>query len=338
MNQFRVPRIVSFACLMAACMTQAQAQILISGYMANPPGGTDSPFEYVQLVAAADTDFSVAPHTVIWITARPATARGWVAGGAVTYAFSLSSGSVTAGQEFYVGGSGRRINGAGSADISPAAWIRTIDTGATPGDGSLGNASPEGVFGNGGDHADGIAVFNMAVGAITSNTVPQDALFFGRALGEAVVAGGTAGFQLPVNDRYSGGKLQATSFLFGDPDTRVFTRLAGTFDTTTDTWTVARVASFITNAPSLAAIASQIAISPLPSPGIVSPPALVNNQFNVGYTGVPGWTYTVQQTTNLSDAPWTFLTNLTAAPNGLFSLVVTNDPPAASRFFRLVRP
>ena len=75
-----------------------------------------------------------------------------------------------------------------------------------------------------------------------------------------------------------------------------------------------------------------------PSLNIVSPPQLVNNEFVVGFAGIPGYTYTVQDSTNSPTGPWSFLTNLTAGANGLFQLVVTNDPPAAARYFRTIVP
>ena len=41
------------------------SQVVISGYLANP-AGVDTSFEYVQLIATKDIDFSVDPFTVAW--------------------------------------------------------------------------------------------------------------------------------------------------------------------------------------------------------------------------------------------------------------------------------
>ena len=110
------------------------SQIVISGYLANP-AGTDTSFEYVQLVATQDIDFSVDPFTVAWCNNSTASPKGWVAGLNLTYGFALTSGSVVKGDVFYVGGEQKKINGIGSTDISSAIWIRTKNTKTQNGDG-----------------------------------------------------------------------------------------------------------------------------------------------------------------------------------------------------------
>jgi len=247
-----------------------EAKVFISGYIANP-AGTDGIYEYIQLIATTDTDFSATPYTIIECNNGAATSAGWTAGGALTYAFSITSGSVTAGSVFYVGGSGKLINGAGTADISSARWVKTIDTVNSSGDsgGSVvaGTKNAAGVFGNGGSNADGIAVFNVAIALITSSTVPEDAVFFGTAIGTALVSTGSAGYQLPVNDLYNGGKLQSNSTFFLDPASGAFTKLSGTFDTSSNTWTRARTATAVTALTGLDSIATGISLV-TPSPSI----------------------------------------------------------------------
>jgi autotransporter-associated beta strand protein len=75
-----------------------------------------------------------------------------------------------------------------------------------------------------------------------------------------------------------------------------------------------------------------------PSLNVVAGPALVDNQFQVTFAGIPGYTYTIEDSTVSVTGPWSFLTNLTAGSNGLFQLIVTNDPPATLRFFRTTAP
>lgn len=75
-----------------------------------------------------------------------------------------------------------------------------------------------------------------------------------------------------------------------------------------------------------------------PSLNVVAGPVLENNQFKVTFAGIPGRTYTVEDSTVSATGPWSFLTNLTAGPNGLFELVVPNDPPAEQRYFRTTAP
>ena len=174
-------------------------QIVISGFEANP-AGTDSPYEYVQLKATQAIDFSVTNYSVVFANNGTATSNGWIAGGSLTYGFNLTSGTVAAGDVFYVGGSGKLINGAGSTDISGATWIRWINTGNTPGDG-FGNAATSGVMGNGTANADGIAVFAGLTSSLATTSVPVDAVFYGTAVGTAKPA--TGGYTMPDNDYYS---------------------------------------------------------------------------------------------------------------------------------------
>lgn len=212
-------------------LVAAQAPgLVISEYLANP-AGTDSPLEYVELVATRAIDFTVTPYTVVVTNNGTATANGWIAGTALSYAFSITTGTVSAGNVVYVGGSGMAPLGT---------KLRTINTGTTAGDGGIGAANATGVLGNGGANADGIAIFDIAVGALTNASVPVDAIFFGTGTGTAVVSAGTAGYQLPLNDRYSGGKLQTTSFVALDPISGTPTHATGTLSTGTNAWTTLR--------------------------------------------------------------------------------------------------
>ncbi len=263
----------SFALLMLTGLAAAQplcasTPIVISSFLTNP-AGTDTPFEYVQLVATQSIDFSVTSFSVIWTNegSGSTTTNGWVTGGTTTYGFNLTSGSVTAGQTFYVGGTGKLINGSGSTDISSATWIRNINTNTTGGDGGLGSSSTD-TLGNGGSHADGIAVFNTTIASVTSSTIPEDALFWGGAAGTAHP--GSGGFKMPTNDRYSSTGVfgdVGNAFLFSDPGGSQLTSLTGTFDTGSNSWTTARTSALVTLTASspLSTIASQITVVPEPS-------------------------------------------------------------------------
>ncbi|MBP5973082.1 type I secretion C-terminal target domain-containing protein [Brasilonema sp. CT11] len=203
--------------------------LLISEIFTNP-SGNDSPFEYVELLATQTIDFSANPYSVVFTDNGTATSSGWIAGGSITYGFDITSGVVNAGDVVYVGGS----------SLAPTGRkLRTINTATTNGD-RFGNANSAGVLGNGGGSADAVGVFNVNINNLTNSTVPTDAIFFGTAEGNAVVSGGTAGYQLPVNDRYSGGKLQSNSFLAPDPASGDVIVANGTFNTTTNTFTTAR--------------------------------------------------------------------------------------------------
>src|SRR5687768_4529235 len=81
-----------------------RAQLLISEYLANP-SGTDSPFEFVELIATENIDFSLTPYSVVFGNNGTATANGWIQGADVTYGFNITAGSVSPGDVVYVGGS-----------------------------------------------------------------------------------------------------------------------------------------------------------------------------------------------------------------------------------------
>lgn len=243
--------------------------LLISEMLANP-AGTDSPFEYVELIATQSINFSATPYSVVFSNNGNATASGWIAGGALTYGFSISSGSVNTGDVVYVGG---------SSMIPAGVKLRTINTGTTAGD-QFGNANVNGVLGNGGANADAVAVFNVAISTITSSTVPVDAIFFGTGTGGAVVSSGTAGYQLLVNDKYSGGKLQTTSFFVsGDPANDEIIKATGTFDVNSHTFTVART---FTKTTTTSSGVSAITLQGVSGPALYATPATLNFSTSVG--------------------------------------------------------
>lgn len=250
------------------------AQVLVSGYLVNPTG-TDSPYEYVQLVATQTINFAATNYSVVVANNGTATANGWVAGGGLTYAFTISTGTVQQGDVFYVGGSGKLINGAGSTDISSANFVRTINTGMTGGD-SFGTAASGGVFGNGGTNADGIGVFDLPAADLTSASVPVDEVFFGMAVGAAKPA--TGGYRVGSNDRYlNPGDPNPGIFgdannmyIYPDPGSGQYTSLSGTYNPSTGTFSTPRTATLktLTTASTLADIASAVVV-PEPSTGML---------------------------------------------------------------------
>ena len=209
--------------------------LIISEMLPNPTG-TDSPFELIELVATRTINFSVTPYTVIAANNGTATTQGWVSGGAITYGFQISTGTVNAGDVVYVGGSSMATTGT---------ILRGINTGTTPGDG-FGNANTSGVVGNGGTNADAVGVFNLPVASITNTTVPVDAVFYGLSTGTAVVNAGVDGYQMPVNDLYRGGKLQSSDFLAPDPASAQYLVASGVFNPATGAFTTARTFTLTT--------------------------------------------------------------------------------------------
>jgi hypothetical protein len=202
--------------------------LLISSFLANP-AGSDSPFEYVELVATRSIDFAQTPYTVVFTNNGTATTNGWIAGGNLTYAFNISTGTVNAGDVVYVGGSNMAPTGT---------KLRVIDTGAVAGDG-FGNAASGGVLGNAGANADSIGVFDLPSSALTSSTVPVDAIFYGAGIGTAVPA--TGGYTLPDNDTYDGGLLTGASpFVNFTAGNDAVLTASGAFTEATNTFDVAR--------------------------------------------------------------------------------------------------
>ncbi|WP_337965354.1 Ig-like domain-containing protein [uncultured Flavobacterium sp.] len=210
----------------------SQKGLLISEILTNP-NGDDSPLEYVELVATTTINFATTPYTVVFTDNGTATSNGWKAGSSVTYAFLINSGSVTAGQVVYVGGSSMLPLSQGGIAL------KTKNTGTTAGD-SFGSKNTAGVLGNGGSNADAVAVFDVTASSISSSTVPVDALFFGDAVGSAFKSS-SSGYQLPVNEKYNGGKLQTSSYLAPDPGSdQLVKATSGVYNTSTNTFTTAR--------------------------------------------------------------------------------------------------
>lgn len=209
--------------------------IVITGVVANT-WGSDSPvagtvkygkftikrsgFEYIQLMALRDIDFSETPFSVVVGRHYGSIKKGWASGESTSFKFNLTEGYAEQGTFFYVGGAARRIDGyrhSGlSRDISEEAnWIRSIPTnlgkeGAVAGDGF--GYSTSGLLTNSSE-ATGIAVFEGT--KVTETSVPLDAIFYGSSVGDALQANN--GYLVPDNDLYDpvNKKTGAPQPLFG---------------------------------------------------------------------------------------------------------------------------
>jgi hypothetical protein len=62
---------------------------------------------------------------------------------------------------------------------------------------------------------------------------------------------------------------------------------------------------------------------------------LSGGRIGVVFQGIPGRSYEIQRSTNLTD--WTPLSTITAAANGVVSYIDTSPPPG-SAFYRLRKP
>lgn len=213
---------------------------IISGYNVDPNGG-DGNFEYIQFLCTRDIDFTVTPYSVITTNNAGATvfpANGWVTGGARTYKFNLTTGSVKKGEYFYVGGTGRTITGANSTPIPLDRWRASVDYANLAGANDIGTKTSN-LLANSGNIA-GIAIFEGT--NVTSSTVPLDVIFYGGSGGNFYSAGPPAiGYRITNTEYYNtinpltrgaqlfmGAGTNTTRLPFPNPTTN-FIRLGGVY-------------------------------------------------------------------------------------------------------------
>jgi len=232
------------------------APVVIAGFMSDLKGG-DGNYEYVQLLACKDIDFSVTPFAVVVTNNANASkpggfpAQGWATGTQRTFKFSLSSGTVKKGAFFYVGGAGKKINGSKSTSIASANWIRAFDYTKQDGDGF--GAMTGGLFANSGN-ASGVAVF--ADSAVTVDSRPVDVIFVATG-GSLFTAGPPAqGYKItntdwydvvnPLNLKeqpyYSSG-TNTLSLVYNTADVGYYNMLGGEYSPALGKWMKARTQS-----------------------------------------------------------------------------------------------
>jgi len=229
------------------------ASTIITGFMSDVKGA-DQPYEYVQLMATRDIDFSVTPYAVVVTNNANAStpagypSKGWATGGMRSYKLNLSSGFAAKGSFFYVGGSGKMINGSGSTSMAGSNWIRAFDYSANNGDGF--GTKTTGLMANSGN-AFGIAIF--ADSAVTVNSVPEDCIWISTG-GSLFTAGPPAqGYRVTNTDFYdiiNPITLQSQpfyrqgsntlAFAYNTADLGYFNMLGGTYSPTLGKWVKAR--------------------------------------------------------------------------------------------------
>jgi len=252
---------------LAAILLSAKSQIIVTGYLADPIG-TDAnatrACEYIQFKATQDINFALTPYSVVTCNNAGATgsnfpANGWATGGSKTYQFNISSGTVTKGSFFYVGGDAKTLRGDGSPDISSANWIVSKNYSTVSGNGTN-DVTNANILANSGNPA-GIAVFTGTI--VTTSSVPIDVIFFGGSGGDIYQASPELGYKIVSNDLYNvtdGEYFRKGSNTFIYPHTTsgttIFVKLGGDYNTTTNKWDVARTHNPITltNSMSLADI------------------------------------------------------------------------------------
>lgn len=235
---------------------QKVAAVIITGYLVDP-SGSDANYEYIQLMATRDIDFSKTKFSVATTNNAGANTptgnpvNGWATGGLRTYKIDIDSGKVKRGQYFYVGAY-NNIWGSGSSSIDSVLWISQM-YGTVGGDG-FGTPTTN-LLANSGNAA-GIAVFDTT--KVDSTTRPVDVIFFGGSGGAVFGEGPPAiGYRITNTDLYDLSNLateEAQPFFnqgsnktrFSFPATGNFSQLGGVYNATTARWTTARA---LTNVP-----------------------------------------------------------------------------------------
>ncbi|MBE7169155.1 MAG: hypothetical protein INR73_01100 [Williamsia sp.] len=229
------------------------APVLISGFMSDVIGG-DGNYEYIQLMATRDINFAATPYSVVATNNANAStpvgypANGWATGGMRTYKFNLTSGTAAKGSFFYVGGSGKLINGANSTSMAGSNWIRAFNYTTTDGDGF--GTKTGGLLANSGN-AFGMAVFSGT--NVTVSSQPVDVIFVSSG-GSLFTPGPPAmGYRIANTDFYdvknpitleeqpfyrSGSNT--LSFAYNTADLGYFNMLGGIYDAGLGKWLKAR--------------------------------------------------------------------------------------------------
>ncbi len=330
----------------AAAMLSASSQIIITGVMYDPkgadsavPGPLATPttlpdgvtpylhkggYEYAQFMATENINFATTPFSVVFARNPGATTttieNGWAAGGDRTYKFNLTSGEVTKGEFFYVGGPEKILGGYvtidgvtyQSADISAAKWIRTIVHSTTPGDG-FGNATTA-LLPNSGNPG-GVAVF---VGTtIDGTTVPLDAVFISSAnpitsVSSVYNSANQWGYLVPNSDFYDttdmffgkGANTKTLRFANGTgsaADNGAFIKLGGDYNTTTNTWNTPRSSNNIALFPASTVAASTLySLSDIETGNTTLPVALTTFTAKANKTGSVNVSWTTASEKNNS--------------------------------------
>lgn len=227
--------------------------VIITGFMSDVKGA-DGNYEYIQLMATEDINFATRPFSVVVTTNANASnpsgypANGWGTGNQRTFKFNLTTGTAAKGTYFYVGGTGKMINGSGSTSMSSSNWIRAFNYTTTDGDGF--GAKTGGLFANSGN-ASGLAVFEGTT--VNASTKPVDVIFVSSG-GSLYTPGPPAmGYRITKTDWY---KVKNTRTLEDQPfyrqgsntlslsyataDQGYFNLLGGEYNLALGRWTKAR--------------------------------------------------------------------------------------------------
>ncbi len=226
------------------------APLVITGFLVDPLG-TDTNYEYVQLRATRDINFTETPFAVVTTNNAGANTptgfptAGWATGDLRTYKINLTTGTVLKGEYIYIGAI-KKIWGAGSTDISNSKWYGKMYSNVS-GDGF--GTKTTNLLANSGNVA-GIAVFDKI--DIEESTLPVDLIFYGGG-GQIYTPGPPEKGYRVTNTDYYDEKNPITlvdqpfyaqgsnTGKFAFPPATNFVKLVGTYNRTSGRWTSSRL-------------------------------------------------------------------------------------------------
>ncbi|MGC4099709.1 DUF5689 domain-containing protein [Ferruginibacter sp.] len=229
------------------------APVIITGFISDVAGG-DGNYEYMQFMATQDINFATTPYSVVVTNNANASVptgypvNGWATGNMRTYKMNLTSGTAAKGTFFYVGGTGKTINGASSTSISSVNWIRSFNYTTTDGDGF--GTKTSGLFANSGN-ASGFAIFKGT--NVDVNSAPVDVLFVSTGGSLYTTTPAPQGYRIANTDWYdiknpitledqpfyrSGSNTLNMSYTTADLG--YFYKMGGEYNVTLGRWTKAR--------------------------------------------------------------------------------------------------
>jgi len=233
--------------------TVVKTRLVISGFASDVKGG-DGNYEYIQMLATEDIDFSKTPFCmVVCNNANASTptgfpANGWATGNMRTYKINMTSGVVKKGSYCYAGGLYKLINGSGSTAIPSNQWVANYDY--VNKDGQDFGTKTGGLMANSGN-AFGIAIFEGT--KVTATSIPVDVLFVSSG-GSLYDAGPPEyGYAIAntdfydINDpisrapqQYYRKGLNTLSLSYNTADVGYFYKLGGEYSTDLGRWLTAR--------------------------------------------------------------------------------------------------
>jgi hypothetical protein len=270
--------------------------VIITGFISDVEGG-DGNYEYMQFMATKDINFSTTPFSVVVTNNAGATnptgfpSLGWATGSLATtgasrtYKFNLTSGTVTRGEFFYVGGSAKLINGPSSTSIASSKWIRAFNYSTTNGDGF--GLKTSGLFANSGN-ASGFAIFEGT--NVTKDSKPVDVIMVGIG-GSLFSASPAMGYKIANTDFYDvidpitlvpqpyyKQGSNTINLIYTAADQGYFYKLGGIYNTRLGKWVKARTQSNIdlTKTSELTEIEGTFPLGETPEDPGVAPTKLVN--------------------------------------------------------------